>query len=83
MPPFLALNKYLLINPCNKPSKYSYYSHFTDEQAGTERLSNVTTVTQLASGETGILSQLASFAQNIHLLCIKRGVGGGAVGMPR
>lgn len=49
-------------------SKYCYYSHFINEQAGTERLSNAITVTQLASGEIGIPSQIVSSAQNILLL---------------
>lgn len=47
-----------------------------------KRLSNITTVAQLASGDFGDPNQIVSFAQDIHSLCVKHGVGGGAVGMP-
>lgn len=67
MPPFLALDKHLLMNPCNNPvGRYCYYAHFTNEQTGTERLRN--TVTQLVSGKIRILAQRVEFAQNARLL---------------
>lgn len=81
-------NTYWLILVTNPISRYCFlfvclFSHFTNKQAGTERLSNITAVIQLVNSEIGILSQIVSFGQNIHLLCVRHGVRGGMVGMPR
>lgn len=65
MLPFLAFDVYLLINPCNNPvDRFCHYSPLTREQIGTERLGNITTVTQLVSGKIRILAQ-------ISLICSK------------